>query len=436
MTSLPIVAHRAPTDPVGLAWLVNVRWTALLAGASALFVGRSAVQSAAPIVLAAVLAVGIAASNLWLIRRVRADRSAGTITIAGVLICADVVFLSWCLLESGGVLNPASVCYLVLIVVAALTLGRAWTWIVTTLAVGAYAALFLTPTNALSVAQAMHPEIAAHMHGMWLAFALTALVIAVLVTRLTIAVERRDRALEVLHDHAARASRVAGLATVAAGAAHELGTPLATMAVAVHELERSLASGLADQTAIEDARLIRTEIDRCRKVLERMIGQIAEPMGEPPRAVAVREVLNQAVGRLSGPERDRVALHVDTDDTVIWPVNVVSQALANVVQNALQASDAGQYAEVSVSVTDDDRVRITTADRGRGMTPDTLARAGEPFFTTKPPGGGTGLGLFVTRSAVEQLGGLLILTSVVGEGTTAAIELPRNVVHSAQPAHE
>jgi two-component system sensor histidine kinase RegB len=80
-------------------------------------------------------------------------------------------------------------------------------------------------------------------------------------------------------------------------------------------------------------------------------------------------------------------------------------------------------------------VRIVTVDRGAGMTPETLGRAGEPFFTTKAPGAGTGLGLFVTRSTVEQLGGRLTLDSRPGLGTTATIMLPTDVV-TGPPSHE
>ena len=140
-------------------------------------------------------------------------------------MCADVTLLSWLLLRAGGVLNPASVFYLVEIVVAALVLGRRWTWVVTSLSVAGYALLFVAETDQLQAAQSMHPEIALHMRGMWLAFALTALIIAALVTRFTIAVERRDRALESLRERNASAVRVAGLATLAAGAAHELEYP-------------------------------------------------------------------------------------------------------------------------------------------------------------------------------------------------------------------
>lgn len=357
-------------------------------------------------------------------------------TVAGFLVCADVLLLSWFLLESGGVLNPASVFYLVLIAVAALVLGRLWTWIVTTLAIVGYAVLFLTPAVALSAAQAMHPEIGAHMRGMWLAFALTALIIAILVTRLAIAVERRDVALDAFRDRAARASRVAGLATVAAGAAHELGTPLATMAVAVHELEREMTASGANLSALDDVRLIRGEIDRCRRILERMVGQIAEPMGESPRTVSIQDVLAEAMGRLDPAGRERLSVQASDAPPVIWPVHVVSQALENVFQNALQASDAGARVVVTISRTEGNRIRITTTDRGQGMSPEVLARAGEPFFTTKPTGSGTGLGLFVTRSAIEQLGGSLALASVEGEGTTATIVLPNDVIRASGARHE
>jgi len=242
-------------DRVGLSWFTTVRWTTVLAAAGAIFAGRSALEIAVPFAPAAITLAAVAISNVWLTWRVRKLPSreyfpekstpgfafTPLLTAAAVLMCADVTLLSWLLLRAGGVLNPASVFYLVEIVVAALVLGRRWTWIVTSLSVAGYALLFLAETDQLQAAQSMHPEIALHMRGMWLAFALTALVIAALVTRLTIAVERRDRALESLRERNASAVRVAGLATLAAGAAHELSTPLSTIAVAARELERALA---------------------------------------------------------------------------------------------------------------------------------------------------------------------------------------------------
>ncbi len=229
-----------PSDVVGLKWLVTVRWTVLVAATGALFAGRTGLGVSLSAPTAMLLLAAVAVSNLWLTWRIRTGRTQAATAAAALLVCADVVLLLWVLWRSGGALNPASVFFLVQIVLAALVLGRVWTWVVTGLSVGGFGMLYLAPASELRTAQVMHPEIGAHMNGMWLAFAATALVIAVLVTQLVVAIERRDRALETLRDQHARTTRFAGLATLAAGAAHELSTPLATMAVAARELERSL----------------------------------------------------------------------------------------------------------------------------------------------------------------------------------------------------
>ena len=418
-------ATGATLDRVGLLWLITVRWTTLVASVGAVVAGKSGLDAGVPVGAASAVLAVFAASNLWLTWRVRRGRVGATAMVAGLLVCADVVLLSWLLLRSGGVLNPASVFYLVQIVVAALVLGPSWTWIVTGLSIGGYAALFLGQSSELQVAQGMHPEIALHMRGMWLAFAGTALIIGILVTRLAVAIERRDLALETLRERSAKASRLAGLATVVAGAAHELSTPLATMAVTARELELAVAAIPDHQELAEDARLIRHEIDRSRRVLDEMAGQIAEPMGEAPRAVKLADAVADVLGRLTPGERARVTLRV-ADTAVVWPVGVVSQAVLNLLRNALQASDPPTPVEVVTSLVGQDRVSLAIVDRGRGMTPDELSRAGEPFFTTKPLGVGTGLGLFVARSAIERVGGTLELSSMPGRGTTATVTLTKD----------
>jgi two-component system sensor histidine kinase RegB len=123
-----------------------------------------------------------------------------------------------------------------------------------------------------------------------------------------------------------------------------------------------------------------------------------------------------------------VDVRVRGDRVVVWPVQVVARALTNLVQNALHASAPDARVALQDGTTPDDDVRLAVVDAGVGMSPETLSRAGEPFFTEKPPGVGTGLGLFVVRSTMEQLGGRLTLRSVRGRGTTAEITLPRDVL--------
>lgn len=424
-----MAATAAPdSDRIGLVWFATVRWTTVLAGVGAIVAGRNALEVAVPTGAAVVALGAYAASNVWLTWRVRQGDTGGLLTVAAVLMCADVALLSWLLLRSGGVLNPASVFYLVEIVVAALVLGRRWTWIVTSLAVAGYALLFLADTDQLQAAQVMHPEIALHMRGMWLAFAVTALIIAALVTRLTIAVERRDRELLQMRERNARSARVASLATLAAGAAHELSTPLATIAVASRELERSLASD-RDAQLRDDARLIRAETDRCRGILDAMAGQSGDPSGESPKDRPAADIVDALRAKFTQAEWARVVVTTPADLRVTWPAGAIATALRNLVSNGLQASPADKTVRVELAQ-QGDRVRIVVSDRGAGMTAEEIARAGEPFFTTKPAGQGTGLGLFVTRSTAEQLGGSLTLRSGGNDGTVATMDLPRDVTRA------
>ncbi|MFI5178123.1 MAG: sensor histidine kinase, partial [Vicinamibacterales bacterium] len=218
------------------------------------------------------------------------------------------------------------------------------------------------------------------------------------------------------------------LPTLAAGAAHELSTPLATIAVASRELEQALGRRPEDRALQGDAELIRAEIDRCRRVLDDMAGRIAEPMGEAPRPATLGDAMTASLARLVASDRARVTLSAPADVPVVWPVGVIAHAVANLVTNGLHASPADGRVTVTADRTADRRVRVVVADRGRGMSPEELARAGEPFFTTKPPGVGTGLGLFVARSAVEQLGGTLTIASARDQGTTATVLLDADVV--------
>ncbi len=430
----PIARHDVSSSPdaVALSWLVMVRWTGIAAEIAAVAAGWRGFGAPASFTLPALIVGLSAASNVWLAYRVR-RAPAPAVAIAGGLVAADVMALSWLLLDSGGVLNPVSIFYLVDIVLAALVLGRTWTWIVTTLSVCGYGALFLWPSQALQTALTMHPEIGMHIDGMWLAFAVTALIVAVLVARLATLVERRDRALVEMRERQSRDARLIGLATLAAGAAHELSTPLGTIAVAARELERSIDDTAAAGDRREDIQLIRAEIERCRRVLNDMASRSGGPAGEAPSPRALADLASDVVAQLAPDERRRVDVAIPDGVTIRWPAGAVTRALANIVRNGLQASSSEDRVTLAARREPPDRVVMTIADRGHGMRPDVRARAGEPFYTTKPEGSGMGLGLFVATSTIDQLGGTLRVTSAEGQGTTVDVELPVDV--AAPDAH-
>jgi two-component system sensor histidine kinase RegB len=373
--------------------------------------------------VAGALIGGAAASNVWLAWRMR--RASLASVLPGLLVAMDVVILSWLLMDAGGPLNPVSIFFVVYIVLAALVLGTGWAWMLALLAVGGYGILFLDPYEELVVAGAMHPEVRWHFAGMWWAFAATALIVAGLVGRLATLVARRDLALADMRERTTRNARLAGLATLAAGAAHELSTPLGTIAVTAGELERAL--GAVPPTVAADLALIQKEVRRCRVLLDKLAVRAGQPPGQMLHSTTVAAVAGEVAAALSPTDRSRFNVVIPDSIAVTWPTEALVGALVNLVRNGLQASTPSGHVALEATADGPGGVRLTITDRGAGMSADALSRLGEPFFTTRPEGDGMGLGVFVSRATIEQLGGSIAFDSTEGHGTTVRIGLPRNL---------
>jgi two-component system sensor histidine kinase RegB len=322
---------------------------------------------------------------------------------------------------SGGHFNPFSTLYLVNVALAAILLPARWSWIQLGFSVLCFGALFPLQELAPFGVQDHEAMMAIHLQGMLVAFAIAAFFIVLIVQRVTRALDRRDAELARARGLAERRQKLASLATLAAGAAHELSTPLATIAVAAGELDRDLARDGAMPGARADLDLIRGQVARCKDILQQMAARAGENAGEP--LVDVR-VGDWAAGALDGlPGGERVVLDAAVEARVRGPRRGLERALRVLLRNALQASADGSPVSLRARA-GPAGVELEVEDRGAGMAPEVLARAGEPFFTTKDPGLGSGLGLFLARALVEQLGGALDLESEPGRGTTARIVLP------------
>jgi two-component system sensor histidine kinase RegB len=361
---------------------------------------------------------------LWWVGRAR-PASRG---LWGAVLSLDVLILTGLLHATGGPSNPFAVLYLVSITLAAILLGAAWTWCLTALSVAAYGGLFLVHLPLMAHEHTGHwaADFTTHLWGMWLAYTLTAVLTASFVVNLTAAIRRRDEEIAVIREQAARSERLAGMTTLAAGVAHELGSPLATIAVAAEELERSV-SQLPDAhaaTVMEDARLIRSQLERCRKVIEEMSAAAGGVIGEAPASVPLQELILSLRQDLPPVDAKRVQVVANVHGAALVPHRAFARALHSLLRNALDASPSTSPVRVSVETAADRSLRVVVADSGHGMSAEVLARATDPFFTTKPPGRGMGMGLFLARALVEQLGGRLMLTSTAGVGTSAILELP------------
>ena len=408
--------HRAA---ISLDWLVRLRWWAVLGQGATVMLARALLgpDLALPRLLTF---IGILAASNAALRPLRA-RGTPPRVLCGTALGLDTLLLTGLLHSTGGPYNPFSVLYLVYITLAAVVLHARWTWFLALLSSGCYGFLFVSH---IPVAHLDHggPEMSLHLQGMWLAFGVAAALTAYFVVRLTTEIEERDAALAEARDRAARNERLAAVTTLAAGAAHELGTPLATIAVAAKELERAIRRPDLDAARLaEDATLIRSELDRCRSILNRLAADSGQGPGEAPQEVDARDVLEGIVSGLPEEQRSRLAVNTPMESAVFrLPRAAFEQIVRNLLRNAFEAtggrvalSVAARPAGLSVSIHDD----------GPGMSPDVLARVGEPFFSTKGPGQGLGLGVFIARTLSHQMGGRLVIESAQGRGTTARVEI-------------
>lgn len=432
-----------PSDraQLGLPWLVRLRWRilageAIAACAAHLLFG---IDLELPRVL--VFLVLAAATNVVLALNLKSAHASARVLCAAVLVL-DAATLTAMLHASGGPSNPFSVLYLVYITLAALLVSPAWTWSLTAFAVLAYGSLFFTAADDPHTMHAEHAghagaAFAGHLRAMWIAFTLTASLTAGAVTRLTAALADRDREIEEIREQASRSERLAALTTLAAGAAHELGTPLGTIAVAAGELEHHLKGIPAEHSGelLDDARLIRSELARCRQILDQMSAASGEFTGEAPSPLPIAQLLDEVRRELAPAEAVRLQVKNSVEGAAVLPHRAFARVLQSLLRNAFDATDPRRPSapvELSVERGAGGALELVVTDSGTGMAPEVLQRATDPFFTTKAPGKGMGMGLFLARAFVEQLGGSLSLTSSAGVGTRAAIELPGALVPGAR----
>ena len=411
------------------AWLLRLRWGTVAGQVITILAVQLGFGIALPLLpLFTVIAIELF-TNVACARWLRGAADAREWMLAG-LLALDVILMTVLLYFTGGPSNPFSFLYLVHIALAAVVLRDRWTWALVALSIVCLGSLFVEHAW-IARAWYDHPELHVahmrlHLEGMYVAFGIAAAFFVYFGTRDPHDLARREAERARASARAQRSERLASLATMAAGAAHELATPLSTIAVVARELQRELEAARlpGNRAAVADAELIRREVERCRAILEQMAIDAGQSWGEGFAQLSVRELIDNSVAGLPETQRERVKLDGNgLEQALFLPVSAVSRALRGVIHNALQASQDGQSVELRVAC-DAQRCELLVRDSGSGMEPAVLAHAGEPFFTTKEPGRGMGLGLFLTRAVFERLGGSLAIDSRTGAGTQVMLSLP------------
>ena len=321
---------------------------------------------------------------------------------------------------TGGATNPLVSLLLPLVAIAAAALPEFQAWILGGLAVVVYALLwrFFLPLPLTDEALAVR----LHLLGMGATFALSVAVSVWFISRLTRAVRLRDQALAEARERALRDDWVVSLGTLAAGAAHQLSTPLATLSMLIGE---RLADPATDPEWRDDLELAAAQVRTCKQALTQLTARAGQPRAGDGTGRGVARAEAQAVEAwlcelaeawvVRHPAADlRLVPEASLTGCRIVPDLALERAIHNLVDNAVRASPESVRVEAGCA---EGYLWMCVRDRGPGLLPpDSRAPPSETA--------GLGIGLQLTRGTLERLGGELILTPNEGGGTRARLRLP------------
>ncbi|ASL25728.1 HAMP domain-containing histidine kinase [Azotobacter chroococcum] len=334
---------------------------------------------------------------------------------AGHLAC-DLVIHSLLLYFTGGPTNPFVSYYLVPLTIAAATLPRLHTVMLAGLALVAYTLLvfWYNPTT-------LPPEhrVTLLVYGMWLSFALAAALITFFVGRMAGELRRQEEFQATRREESMRDQQLLAVATQAAGAAHELGTPLATMSVLITELRQEHDDPLLQ----EDLAVLQEQVRLCKDTLQQLVraaeADRMQSVKEQSAAAWLEATLNR--WHLMRPEANyRYEILGTGSMPRLAPAPDLTQSLLNLLNNAADACPE----DLDICLDwDVEELCISIRNHGEGVPLAIAEQLGKPFFTTK--GKGFGLGLFLSQASVTRAGGSVKLYNHEEGGTLTELRLPR-----------
>lgn len=337
-------------------------------------------------------------------------------------LLADIAGLTLLFYFTGGATNPFITYYLVPVTIAAATLPWRHTWIIALMALAGYSFLMF---HYHAIPQLGHintdSPLSLHVLGMWLNFGLSAGLVTFFIYKMADALRRRDQALSRTREAALRNEQVLAVATQAAGTAHELGTPLSTMAVLLNEMENDVD---ANSPLGEDIALLRRQVDTCKSRLQHLVSHADRRRLAVPEVRDAQQWLAEVVQRWLVLRPD-VSHHLDVAERRGCPWLAVDatldQALTNLLNNAADANPD----QIAIRLDwQEDSVIIDIRDHGPGISLSIADQLGDTFVSTKSKG--MGIGLFLTHATINRLGGGVSLYNHPEGGTLTEVILPRN----------
>ncbi|RED12088.1 sensor histidine kinase RegB [Pontivivens insulae] len=417
------VAVAVQEDGLRLRTVLNLRWLAIAGQAAAVLVGWLALGMDLPVIACfALILLSVSLNGLAAIVLPETLRLSSRYT-TGVMLF-DLVQLALLLLLTGGLTNPFSILIVGPVMIAATALPFRITAMLGLVAVFLSSILLVwyIPLRMADGTVLSLPDV--YLFGMWLSLTIAVGFFGIYAARVSSDTAAMSDALIATQSALAREQQLAALGGVVAAAAHELGTPLATIKLAASELVDELDRDTFDPALADDARLIRDQADRCRTILAEMGKAGREDLHL--RHVPIYTLIDEA----AAPHRDRgprvwLRLEGDADgsDNPNQPVMRRSPEIIHGLRNLIQNGVDFAQGHVWVDVTwDTDIVRIVVGDDGPGYAPDLLRRIGEPFVgrrrrqIRRGEYEGMGLGLFIAKALLERSGARLTFANGSEQG--------------------
>jgi len=338
-----------------------------------------------------------------------------------VQMLLDIAGITSLFYFTGGASNPFIWFYLLPLLIAATILPRGYTWFMAALTVACYSGLFFY--NVPLPHNGMHHDGGFQMHvfGMWLGFVMSAGFVAVIIVGMAHNLRERDRRLAEAREQALLNERLVALGTLATGAAHELGTPLGTMAILTAELEQEYVDN-AHSDLHRKLGILRKQTERCKEALSVISASAGAGRAESGHRMRVGAYLDEVINEWQAQRPDATLEYrpvPSNESGEIIAERTLTQALINVLNNAADASPDSVKLSSSWTST---ALSLEISDRGPGLSADVHEQLGRTPVTTKTEG--LGVGLFLAHATIQRLGGNLALEDRIRGGTTVRITLP------------
>lgn len=368
---------------------------------------------------------GMLLLNLFTLMRLKSKRNVHENELL-LQLMGDLAALSVLFYYTGGYSNPLVWMYLLPLTVASVALRRAYAWLLALIAVSCYSLLVFhyVPLSHLHMHDIAGKTLDIHLVGMWLGFVVSAGIIAFFVTRIGQSLREYDQLMANIREQSLESERVLSLGTLAASAAHELGTPLSTMAVISNELALELAQ---QPEQLEQLHMLRSQIMRCKEILSSITRNAGQGRADDGQGQALREFLLQMIARWQDTRpATELVLGISDDEynPIIFTDRTLIQAIQNLLDNAADASP--EQIEMRASW-DEQRLMLHIRDFGSGITETVKQQLGKPFFSAKAERGieaGMGLGVYLTQVILSRFNGDLELNNHPDGGAIAIVRLP------------